>query len=96
MAPRLTDAEVAAALERLPAWRLAAGALRRELRFRDFNEAFGFMDRVALPAAKHDTHPEWSNVYGRVDIALRTHDVQGISRKDLELAAAIDQLLAVE
>jgi len=94
MAPRLSDAEVAAGLDRLAGWQLAGGALRRELQFRDFNEAFGFMVRVALLAEKRDHHPEWTNVYGRVVIELRTHDVGGISSKDLELAAAIDQLLA--
>jgi 4a-hydroxytetrahydrobiopterin dehydratase len=96
VASRLTEAEVTAALVSLPDWRLAGGALRRELRFRDFSEAFGFMTRVALLAEKHDHHPEWTNVYGRVVIDLRTHDAGGISPKDLALAAAIDRLLAAK
>jgi len=96
VAPRLTETEVAAGLARLPEWQVAAGALRRELRFGDFSEAFGFMARVALLAEKHDHHPERSNVYGRVVIDLRTHDAGGITQKDLALAAAIDRLLAAE
>jgi len=96
MAPRLTEPEVADGLARLPDWQLAEGALRRELHFRDFSEAFGFMARVALLAEKHDHHPEWTNVYGRVVIDLRTHAVGGISQRDFALAAAIDRLLAAD
>jgi 4a-hydroxytetrahydrobiopterin dehydratase len=91
---KLTDGEVTAGLEHLPEWELVAGKLHRELRFRDFVEAFGFMARVALLAEKRDHHPEWSNVYDRVVIDLRTHDAGGISQKDFDLATAIDHLLA--
>lgn len=91
---KLTDAQIAAGLERLRDWNLADGKLRRELRFSDFNEAFGFMTRVALLAEQRDHHPEWSNVYNRVVIDLQTHDAGGISQKDFELAAAIDRVLA--
>jgi 4a-hydroxytetrahydrobiopterin dehydratase len=92
-ARKLTDDEVAAGLADLRGWRLAAGSLRRELRFRDFNEAFGFMARVALLAEQRDHHPDWSNVYDRVVIDLRSHDAGGITAKDFDLARAIDRLL---
>lgn len=91
-ARKLTDAELAAGLEDLPAWRVVAGKLHRELRFRDFSEAFAFMTRVALLAEQRDHHPEWSNVYSRVAIDLTTHSAGGITAADLELAAAIDRV----
>ncbi len=79
----------------LPLWSVAEDrdAIRRSFRFRDFSEAFGFMARVALLAEAQDHHPEWSNVYNRVEIALTTHDADGLSERDLRLAAAIDALL---
>jgi len=81
-----------AALGRLPAWSAAEGrdAIVRSLRFKDFAEAFGFMARIALVAEKMDHHPEWSNVYNRVDILLATHDADGVTELDVTLAAAID------
>jgi 4a-hydroxytetrahydrobiopterin dehydratase len=80
----------------LPGWSLAEGrdALRREFRFRDFSEAFAFMTRVALLAEVQDHHPEWSNVWNRVDITLTTHDAGGLSERDLRMATAIEALLA--
>ena len=91
---KLTDAERRTLGETLPGWSMAPDrdAIRRSLKFRDFSEAWGFMSRVALLAEKHDHHPEWSNVWNRVDITLTTHDAGGLSRKDLALAAAIDAL----
>jgi 4a-hydroxytetrahydrobiopterin dehydratase len=79
----------------LPQWRLAEGrdAIRREFRFRDFSEAWGFMARVALLAEAQDHHPEWSNVWNRVEILLSTHDAGGLSARDVRLAQAIDALL---
>ncbi len=79
-------------LSSFPAWQLDADGkgLRRSLRFADFNAAFGFMTRVALAADKHDHHPEWFNVYNRVDIRLSTHDAGGITERDFTLAAFID------
>ena len=78
----------------LPLWQMLAGrdAIRREFRFRDFSQAWGFMARVALLAEAQDHHPEWSNVYGRVEITLTTHDVAGLSARDVRLARAIDAL----
>ena len=75
-----------------PLWRLEAGKLRRDLVFRDFGEAFGFMTRVALLAERADHHPDWSNSYKRVSIALWSHDVGGVTERDFKLAAAIDAL----
>jgi 4a-hydroxytetrahydrobiopterin dehydratase len=90
------DAAARAALAAdLPAWRMAEGrdAIRREFRFRDFSAAWGFMARVALLAEAQDHHPEWSNVWNRVEILLTTHDAGGLSARDLRLARAIDALL---
>ena len=93
--PQLTEAERDAALAALPGWRLRADglAIERALKFKDFNEAFGFMTRVALLADKQDHHPEWSNVYNRVAITLTTHDAGGLSARDVTMARAIDALL---
>ena len=78
---------------KLPNWSIHQQSISRELVFRDFNEAFGFMSRVALLAEGRNHHPNWSNVYNRVSISLSTHDLGGLSALDVELAAAIDQLL---
>ena len=92
---RLTDAEREDLLRAHPEWSLARDgeAIERTFKFADFNEAFGFMARVALLAEKADHHPEWSNVYNRVEIALTTHDAGGLSRRDADMAAAIDALI---
>jgi 4a-hydroxytetrahydrobiopterin dehydratase len=90
---RLTNAERTEALAMLPAWQLREDGLAivRELKFADFNAAFGFMTRVALAAEKADHHPEWSNVYNRVSITLTTHDAGGLSQRDVALARFIDR-----
>ncbi|NTZ42206.1 4a-hydroxytetrahydrobiopterin dehydratase [Altererythrobacter sp. SALINAS58] len=92
---RLNDAERAAALNDLPEWsEVRSGkAIERQFTFADFSEAFGFMTRVALLADSQDHHPEWSNVYNRVTIALTTHDADGLTQRDLTMAKAIDALL---
>ena len=90
----LTPDQIQALPQQLPAWSLVNGKLRRELRFADFVEAFGFMSRVALVAEAMGHHPEWSNVWNRVEINLTTHDLGGLSSLDRELALRIDQLLA--
>jgi 4a-hydroxytetrahydrobiopterin dehydratase len=90
------DAEARAALpDTLPQWQMVEGrdAIRRAFRFRDFSEAWGFMSRVALLAEALDHHPEWSNVWNRVEIVLSTHDAGGLSARDIRLAKAIDALL---
>jgi len=92
--PQLTEAERAEALAALPEWSLRADglAIDRTFKFRDFSEAFAFMARVALIAEKQDHHPEWSNVYNRVEITLTTHDAGGLSARDVKMARAIDGL----
>ena len=94
MVEQLSDAERADALDDLEDWDYdeARDAITRSFTFRDFNEAFGFMTRVALLAEKDDHHPEWSNVWNRVEILLTTHDAGGLSGRDIELAHAIDAL----
>ena len=94
MIAKLTEAERADLAARLPDWHMAEGrdAIVRSFRFRDFSEAWGFMSRVALLAEKQDHHPEWSNVWNRVEILLSTHDAGGLSKRDVALAQAIDAL----
>ena len=94
MTAKLNAAERAQALAGLPRWHEVPGrdAIRRQLTFPDFNAAWGFMCRVALAAEKTDHHPEWSNVYGKVEIVLSTHDAGGLSAKDVALARFIDSL----
>lgn len=94
MVERLDGAARTGLAATLPEWRMAEGrdAIRREYRFRDFSEAWGFMARVALLAEAQDHHPEWSNTYNKVDIVLSTHDAGGLSERDLKLARAIDGL----
>ena len=96
MPARLTGTERAALLTALPAWTLNTSpeSLHREFRFRDFNEAWGFMNRVALLAEQQDHHPDWSNVWNTVRITLTTHDAGGLTANDVRLAKAIDALLA--
>ena len=91
---RLTEQERQSLPSRLPRWTPdpARDAIRRSFRFDDFVSAFGFMARVALLAERADHHPEWSNVYGRVDILLTTHDAGGLTMRDVRLAEAIDRL----
>jgi 4a-hydroxytetrahydrobiopterin dehydratase len=93
---QLTDEERAAALSELAGWVLSrqGKAIERKLVFGDFSEAFGFMTRVALVAEQHDHHPEWFNVYNRLEITLTTHDAGGLSQRDLAMAKAIEALLS--
>ncbi|MBA3896741.1 MAG: 4a-hydroxytetrahydrobiopterin dehydratase [Sphingomonadaceae bacterium] len=95
MIAQLDENERAAALDALGEWDYdeARDALTRSFVFADFAEAFGFMTRVALLAEKADHHPEWSNVWNRVDIALTTHDAGGLSARDVALAKAIDSVV---
>ncbi|PWR22667.1 4a-hydroxytetrahydrobiopterin dehydratase [Zavarzinia aquatilis] len=96
MAEKLTGAARDAALARLPHWRAAKerDAIERRLVFRDFSQAFAFMTRVALAAEAADHHPEWFNVYKIVDIVLTTHDADGLSQRDIDLAHKIDAFAA--
>ncbi|HEX9813777.1 MAG TPA: 4a-hydroxytetrahydrobiopterin dehydratase [Myxococcota bacterium] len=83
---RLSDAEVERALEDVPGWAIRGGKLHREFRFRNFNQAFGFMTRAALYAEVMNHHPEWSNVYATVVVDLVTHSADGITKLDFALA----------
>ncbi|MDP1632645.1 MAG: 4a-hydroxytetrahydrobiopterin dehydratase [Caulobacter sp.] len=86
----------AAALARLTGWSAADGrdAIVKTFTFDDFNAAFGFMTRVALKADKLDHHPEWSNVYNRVEVLLATHDADGVTDLDVTLAGFMDKIAA--
>lgn len=95
MIAQLTDIERAEALEDLPEWDHdeARDAITRSFTFADFSEAFAFMTRVALLAEKADHHPEWTNVWNRVDVLLTTHEAGGLSPRDIDMAQAIDALV---
>ena len=92
--PKLTDAEIVTALGTLPGWSVADGKLRREYRFPNFIQAFGFMATAAIALEKMAPHPEWCNVYNRVCVDLTTHDAGGITHKDVELARLLESLAA--
>lgn len=96
MIKALDDNARMAALADLPSWSYDPDrrGIVRSLRFPDFVTAFGFMTSVALEAEKADHHPEWSNVYGRVEILLTTHDANGLSERDIALAKRVDALSA--
>ena len=92
---KLSEEERKTWLSALPKWWLArdGDAIERKFEFDDFSEAFGFMARVALIAEKRDHHPEWFNVYNKVEITLTTHDAGGLSLRDVKMARKIDALL---
>lgn len=94
MATRTPPARLAlqTVLAELPAWQQAPEreAITRHFRFKDFNAAFGFMTRVAMQAEKLDHHPEWRNVYAEVEVVLTTHEIQGLSQRDVSLARWMD------
>lgn len=93
--PQLTEEERDQLLADHPEWELAreGKAIMRTFQFGDFSEAWGFMSRVALIADRHDHHPEWFNVYAKVEIMLTTHDADGLSIRDAKMARAIDALV---
>jgi 4a-hydroxytetrahydrobiopterin dehydratase len=94
MAEKLTGSTRKSALARLDGWSDVKDrdAISRTFTFSDFNEAFGFMTRAALVAEKLDHHPEWFNVYDRVEVTLATHDAGGVTERDVALAEAMDRL----
>jgi 4a-hydroxytetrahydrobiopterin dehydratase len=89
---KLDAAARSTALQKLPQWKPVSGrdAITRKFEFKDFNAAFGFMARAALLAEKMDHHPEWFNVYNKVEVTLSTHDAGGVTQKDIDLATAMD------
>jgi 4a-hydroxytetrahydrobiopterin dehydratase len=93
---KLTDTEISTLLTALPGWSKLAGrdAIAKRLTFANFRQAFAFMTEVAFEAEKLDHHPEWTNVYNRIDIVLATHSVDGLSALDEKLAVKIDKAAA--
>ncbi len=93
MIAKLTGAARDKALSEIKGWSKVRGrdAIEKTYRFKDFNEAFGWMTRVALAADKADHHPEWANVYNRVEVVLTTHDAGGLSDRDIALAKLMDK-----
>jgi len=91
---RPSKIDVAEALAQLEGWTAVDGreAIRKNYRFADFNAAFAFMTRVALMAEKLDHHPEWFNVYNRVEVVLATHDAGGVTELDLQMARFMDEV----
>jgi len=94
MVQKLDNAARRSALAKLNGWSEVSGrdAISKKFTFKNFNEAFGFMSRVALVAEKMDHHPEWSNVYKTVDVTLSTHDAGGLTELDVKLAEAMDKI----
>lgn len=94
MSKTLTGADRDAALKALPAWRAVDGrdAITREFKFKDFETAFAWMSKVAEAAEEMDHHPEWFNVYNKVQVTLSTHDAGGLTEKDTKLAKRMDAL----
>ena len=89
---KLSEKEIQDSLVRLKGWSVREGKLRKEFKFSDFKQAFGFMASVAFIAESMDHHPDWSNAYNRVTIDLMTHDIGGISPLDIEFASKVDKL----
>jgi len=94
MIKKLTPDELSKLLAELKHWKLSedSHAIHRSFKFADFNEAFGFMTRVAIKAQEMDHHPEWSNVYDKVEITLSTHAAKGLTERDARLARFIDSI----
>lgn len=94
---KLTEQELAPLLAQLPAWQRSperGGLISRSFVFQDFAQAMGFLGQVAVVAERRNHHPEWSNIYNRVEVTLTTHDVEGLSMKDVELARFMDRVAA--
>ena len=89
---KLTQSEISDHLLKLPEWSVQNGKLHREYKFPDFPQAIGFMMTAAVMIEKKDHHPEWFNVYNKVTVDLTTHDAGGITAKDLDLAATLEQI----
>lgn len=89
---KLSETEIEKGVAELDGWKLVTGKLNRVFQFQNFIQAFGFMTRVALEAEKMNHHPEWFNVYNRVEISLVTHDLHGVSTYDMKLARIINEL----
>lgn len=88
----LNEVQLESALKKLSNWKIDGKFICRDFEFRNFCEAFGFMTAVALEAEKLNHHPDWQNVYNRLNIRLSTHDAQGLTQKDINLAEIIDKI----
>ena len=89
---KLTDLEVNDQLNALPGWSVKDGKLRKTFQFDSFIDAFGFMTKIAITAEAMNHHPEWFNVYNKLEVTLATHDVDGLSERDIKLAQFIDRV----
>lgn len=89
-----TQEEIKTEFQNLKDWSLNAASISKEIKFKDFVQAFGFMTQIALEAEKLDHHPDWKNVYNKVSITLSTHDAGGLTELDFKLAKKIDKILA--
>ncbi len=90
---KLSESEISDLLKQMPDWSMESGMLKRSFKFPDFKQAFGFMTRVARVADEMDHHPDWTNVYNRVEVRLSTHDAGGITLRDVELAKQMNTLV---
>lgn len=95
MVKKLDTEEIETALNSLPGWELTGNEIKAQYVFVDFRQAFGFMTEIALWAEKLNHHPTWSNTYNRVDVTLTTHDADGITGLDIELAQAMNDAASV-
>ena len=94
MPQALTATEVESAVRELPGWRHEGDALVKELKFKDFSQAFAFLTRLALVAEKSGHHPDFHSSYSKVRLELRSHDAGGVTQRDIDMAGAIEELLA--
>lgn len=96
MPERISESSITETLGNLPGWEMVENgrAIRKNFKFRDFSEAWAFMSRVALLAEKMDHHPEWFNVYNKVDVTLNTHDAGGVTERDISMAKAMERFLS--
>ena len=94
MIDKLSDPQIETELKNLDGWKhdQSQNAITKTFKFKNFSQAWGFMSRIALIAEKMDHHPQWSNTYNSIEIALTTHDADGISSRDIKMASAIEKL----
>ncbi|MEE1964103.1 4a-hydroxytetrahydrobiopterin dehydratase [Allomuricauda taeanensis] len=92
---KLTDNEIEKALQGLQGWSLNNGSISKSFKFKDFKEAFSTMTRIAFECEAQNHHPNWENVYNTLNIALNTHDVGGVTQKDIRLAQSIERIVGV-
>ncbi len=89
---KMNEQQIATALEKLDGWKLENGFIVKSFQFKDFKEAFAYMTHIAFQAEAQNHHPNWENVYNSLTVRLNTHDANGITAKDIELAQVIDEI----